>query len=432
MTNAGSWSRSLLLLLIAVAATAAGMGATYLAREGADPITSPEAKAGAIYGLTLLAVWLSLRFGKFRGDPYLLPVAGLLGGIGLVMTIRLEPDLQVIRDIAISFGDRQLWYLVVGLLLIWGIAMLAPNPEILAPYRYTILMGGFGLLAVTAVLGTEIQGARLWLSFGPIVIQTTELAKLALIVFLAAYLSENLELVGTSWRLWRINLPPLPYLAPMVIMSGLCTVALMALNDLGTALLFFSLFMIMLFAANGKAGHLLLGAGLFVVAFALAYLAVPRVRVRFDVWIDPWSDLVTGYQQIQAEYALAAGGFFGVGLGRGSPWLVPVVENDYIIAAIGEETGLLGIVVVLALYMVIATRGVLIARRAPTPFLRLLATGLTAGIVVQAVIILAGVFRLMPLTGVTLPLVAYGGSSILVTAVMVGTLMRISSMGSRL
>ncbi|MEZ4500220.1 MAG: FtsW/RodA/SpoVE family cell cycle protein [Thermomicrobiales bacterium] len=197
-----------------------------------------------------------------------------------------------------------------------------PNPEILAPYRYTILTGGLGLLAVTAVLGTEIQGARLWLSVGPIVIQTTELAKLALIVFLAAYLSENLELVGSSWRIWRVDLPPLPYLAPMVVMCGLCTLALMMLNDLGTALLFFSLFMTMLFAANGKAFHVLLGLSLFAGAFVLAYLTVPRVGVRFDVWVDPWSDLVTGYQQIQAEYALAAGGFFGVGLGQGSPWLV--------------------------------------------------------------------------------------------------------------
>lgn len=343
------------------------------------------------------------------------------------MTVRLEPDLQAVRAIAIAFGDRQLWYLVAGLLLIWAIAMLAPNPEVLAPYRYTILTAGFGLLAVTGLLGTEIQGARLWLSIGPVVIQTTELAKLALIVFLASYLADNLELVGTSWRLWRIDLPPLPYLAPMVIMTGLTTLALMALNDLGTALLFFSLFAIMLFAANGKASHALIGAGLFVAAFAAAYALVPRVRIRFDVWTDPWSDLATGYQQIQAEYALASGGFFGAGLGRGSPWLVPVVENDYIIAAIGEETGLVGVMVVLALYMIIVTRGVLIARRAPTPFLRLLGVGLTAGIGVQAVIILAGVFRLMPLTGVTLPLVAYGGSSILVTSVMIGALLRISA-----
>ena len=196
MIVAESWSRSFLLLLIALGATASGLGATYLARDGENPLRSSEAHTGVIYGVTLLAVWISLRIGKFRGDPYLLPVAGLLGGIGLVMSVRLEPDLTAMRDLSVAFGDRQLWYLVTGMLLIWGIAMLAPNPEILAPYRYTILMAGLGLLAVTALLGTEIQGARLWLSLGPIVIQTTELAKLALIVFLAAYLSENLELVG--------------------------------------------------------------------------------------------------------------------------------------------------------------------------------------------------------------------------------------------
>ncbi|MGE3799341.1 MAG: FtsW/RodA/SpoVE family cell cycle protein, partial [Thermomicrobiales bacterium] len=179
--------------------------------------------------------------------------------------------------------------------------------------------------------------------------------------------------------------------------------------------------------ANGRASQFFLGVALFMGAFALAYFAVPRVRLRFDVWIDPWGDLVSGYQQIQAEYALATGGFFGVGLGKGSPWLVPVVENDYIIAAIGEETGFFGIVAVIAMYMLLATRGMVIARSAPTSFLRLLAVGLTTGIVVQSVIILAGVLRLMPLTGVTLPLIAYGGSSILVTSVMIGALMKISA-----
>ncbi len=428
MTFSRSAGGSFPLVLVAIGVTLAGSAATFLARDGEEPLRSVEARSAVIYGATLLAVWLSLALGRYRGDPYLLPLAGLLGGTGLVFAVRLQPDLQAVRGISAPLGDRQLAYLCGGLLIMWAVALFAPNPEILARFRYSILFAGLGLLAVTAVLGTEIQGARLWLQAGPIVIQTTEIAKLALIVFLAAYLAENLELVGSSWRLGRVTLPPVPYLAPMVVMCGLGTAALMVLNDLGTALLFFSLFMIMLYAANGRVSQFLLGTTLFVVAFALAYLTVPRVRVRFDVWVDPWSDLVTGYQQIQAEYALATGGFFGVGLGRGSPWLIPVVENDYIIAAIGEETGFLGVVAVIALYMMIATRGLLIARNAPTPFLRLLAIGLTSGIVVQAVIILAGVFRLMPLTGVTLPLVAYGGSSILVTAAMIGALMRISTL----
>ncbi len=427
MTHRTSWSASFALMIAAVGATAAGLGATFLARDGKDLVPSNEFKSGVIYCATLLAVWFSLRLGRYRGDPYLLPLAGVLGGIGLIMTVRLGPDLVAVRGLTIDLGQRQLFYLLAGLLIIWAVAMLAPNPEIIAPYRYSVLFAGLGLLAVTAVLGTEIQGARLWLSAGPVVIQTTEVVKLALIVFLAAYLSEKLELVGSSWRLGPLTLPPLPYLAPMVIMCGLCTGALMVLNDLGTALLFFMIFMIMLYVANGRVSQFLLGSALFVLAFVFAYMTVPRVRVRFDVWVDPWSNLVTGYQQIQAEYALATGGFFGLGIGKGSPWLIPVVENDYIIAAIGEEAGLFGIVAVMALYMLIATRGIVIARAAPTPFLRLLATGLTAGLVVQSIIILAGVLRLMPLTGVTLPMVAYGGSSILVTSVMIGALMRIST-----
>ncbi|MGD9712214.1 MAG: FtsW/RodA/SpoVE family cell cycle protein [Thermomicrobiales bacterium] len=427
MSRASYWGTSFLMLLAVLGATTAGLGATYLARDGSALPESIELKAGVVYGATLLAVWLSLRLGRFNGDPYLLPIAGMLGGIGLIMTVRLQPDLAATRGLTIDVGERQLLYLVAGLILIWAIALLAPNPEILAPYRYSVLSAGLALLALTAVAGTEINGARLWISAGPVVIQSTEVVKLALIVFLAAYLSQNLELVGSSWRLGRLRVPPLPYLAPMVVMCGLSTAALMILNDLGTGLLFFMVFMMMLYAANGRASQFFLGVALFMGAFALAYFAVPRVRLRFDVWIDPWGDLVSGYQQIQAEYALATGGFFGVGLGKGSPWLVPVVENDYIIAAIGEETGFFGIVAVIAMYMLLATRGMVIARSAPTSFLRLLAVGLTTGIVVQSVIILAGVLRLMPLTGVTLPLIAYGGSSILVTSVMIGALMKISA-----
>jgi len=427
MTRKAPFGESFFSLILVIGAASAGLGATYLARDASALPRSSELKAAVVYGATLLAVWLSLQLGRYRGDPYLLPLAGMLGGIGLIMTVRLQPDLVGLRGLTVDLGDRQLAYLVAGFIIIWAISLFAPNPEVLAPYRYSILFAGVALLVVTAAIGTEIQGARLWLSAGPVVIQSTEIVKLALIVFLAAYLSQNLELVGSSWRLWRLSLPPLPYLAPMVIMCGLCTGALMILNDLGTALLFFLVFMLMLYAANGRASQFILGSALFVGAFAIAYLAVPRVRVRFDVWLDPWSNLVTGYQQIQAEYAMAAGGFLGVGLGKGSPWLIPVVENDYVIAAIGEELGLVGVVGVIAIYMMIATRGVVIARSAPTPFLRLLAIGLTAGLVVQSIIILAGVLRLMPLTGVTLPFVAYGGSSILVTAVMIGALMRISS-----
>ena len=172
----------------------------------------------------------------------------------------------------------------------------------------------------------------------------------------------------------------------------------------------------------------MLGTLLFVAAFGLAYAVVSRVEVRVENWRDPWRDpFVTGYQQIQAEYALSSGGVLGSGLGEGSPWLIPEVQTDYVIAAIGEELGFIGLIVVVGLFMVIAARGIVIARAAPSSYLKLLSLGLTAGLVVQSIIILAGVLRLMPLTGVTLPLVSYGGSSIIVTCATIGGLLRISA-----
>jgi cell division protein FtsW (lipid II flippase) len=416
------------LLPLAALATGLGLLSVYLARDGSEPLRSLELKAGLTYAATLLAVWVSLRFARFRGDPYLLPVAGMLGGIGLIVSVRLEPDLASVRGLTVAIGDRQLWYLCAGLLLLWAIALFAPDPEILSRYRYSVLCGGLALLGLTAVLGTDVNGARLWLEAGPVQVQSAELVKLALVVFLAAYLSENLELVGSSWRVGRFEVPPIPYLAPMGVMWGLCVAALLILNDLGAALLFFSLFLVMLYAANGRVSQFLVGVFLFLLAFALAYLLVPRVELRVDNWRDPWNDpFGSGYQQIQAEYAISSGGVFGAGLGEGSPWLIPEVQTDYVIAAIGEELGLAGLIVVMGLFMVLAARGVLIARNAPTGYLRLLALGLSAGMVIQSIIILGGVLRLMPLTGVTLPLVSYGGSSIIVTCATVGVLMRISA-----
>jgi cell division protein FtsW (lipid II flippase) len=416
------------LLLLAAIATSLGLFSVYLSREGSDTLRSPEFKAGLIYSATLLAVWLSLRLARFRGDPVLLPVAGMLGGIGLIVAVRLEPDLASVRGLTVAIGDRQLWYLCAGFLLLWMIALFAPNPQILARYRYSVLFAGLALLGLTAVLGTDVNGARLWLEAGPVQVQSAELVKLALVVFLAAYLSDNLELIGSNWRIGRLSVPPIPYLAPMGVMWGLCVAALLILNDLGAALLFFSLFLVMLYAANGRLSHIFLGALLFLIAFGLAYLLVPRVEIRVDNWRDPWSDpFVSGYQQIQAEYALSSGGVFGSGLGEGSPWLIPEVQTDYVIAAIGEELGLAGLIVVIGLFMVLGARGVLISRHAPTGYLKLLALGLSAGLVIQGIIILAGVLRLMPLTGVTLPLISYGGSSLIVTCATIGVLMRISA-----
>ena len=309
---------------------------------------------------------------------------------------------------------------------------LFPDPRFLANWRYSVLFGGILLLLLTAAVGTSVNGARLWISVGGLQIQTAELVKVALVVFLAAYLSENEQLIGSSWKVGWFDLPPIPYLAPMIVMWGLCLIALVLLNDLGTALLFFLLFLVMLYVASGRSSYVLLGLLAFVAGAVLAYFLFDRVQLRIQNWIDPWQHpYVGGYQQIQSDYAIASGGIVGAGPGNGQPWQIPEVQTDYVVAVIGEEWGLIGIVTLLGLYAVMTVRGMLISLRTPDSFLRLMAVGLTASLAVQALVILCGVFRLLPLTGVTTPFVSYGGSSLLVSFGIAGLLLRISDISER-
>ncbi len=423
---------SVALLGFALVATALGLTAVYLAESPGAWRASLEFRAGVIYLATVVGVFLSFRLGRFRGDQMLLPLIVMLSGIGLIIAVRLQTDLQEVRGFQIAIGERQLAYLIAGLLLMWAVANFFPDPVFLAKWRYSVLFGGIFLLLLTAVIGTKVNGARLWISVGGVQIQTAELVKVALVVFLAAYLSENEQLIGSSWKVGWFDLPPIPYLAPMVVMWGLCLVALVLLNDLGTALLFFLLFLVMLYVASGRSSYVLLGLLTFVAGAILAYYLFDRVQLRIQNWIDPWQHpYVGGYQQIQSDYAIASGGIVGSGPGKGQPWQIPEVQTDYVVAVIGEEWGLIGIVTLLGLYAVITVRGMLISLRTPDSFLRLMAVGLTASLAVQALVILCGVFRLLPLTGVTTPFVSYGGSSLLVSFGIAGLLLRISDISER-
>ncbi|MCC6673611.1 MAG: FtsW/RodA/SpoVE family cell cycle protein, partial [Thermomicrobiales bacterium] len=385
-----------------------------------------------IFLATVFGVALSLRWGRFQGDRFILPVVALLSGFGLIVAVRLQTDLQDVRGFQIAIGERQLAYLVVGLLLMWAVAVFFPDPSFLANWRYSVLFGGIALLVVTAVIGTTVNGARLWISIAGVQIQTAELVKVALVVFLAAYLSENEQLIGSSWKVGWFDLPPIPYLAPMVAMWGLCLVALVLLNDLGTALLFFLLFLIMLYVASGRSSYVVLGLVAFVGGALLAYFLFDRVQIRIQNWLDPWQHPYgAGYQQIQSDYAIATGGIAGVGPGKGQPWQIPEVQTDYVVAVIGEEWGLIGIVTLLGLYAVLTIRGMLVALRTSDAFLRLMVVGLTASLAIQALVILGGVFRLLPLTGVTTPFVSYGGSSLLVSFGIIGLILRISDISER-
>ncbi|MCO5222324.1 MAG: FtsW/RodA/SpoVE family cell cycle protein [Thermomicrobiales bacterium] len=423
---------SLVLIVAAATVTALGLSAVYLAEEGVPFRSSIEFRAMVIFTATVLGISASFRLGRFMGDQFLYPVIALLAGFGLINAIRLQADLQEVRGFQIAIGERQLAYLVVGFLLMWAVAVFFPDPTFLANWRYSVLFAGILLLGVTAVIGTAVNGARLWITIGGVQIQSAEVVKVALVVFLAAYLSENEQLIGSSWKVGWLDLPPIPYLAPMGVMWGLCLVALVMLNDLGTALLFFLLFLVMLYVASGRSSYVLLGLVAFVAGAVLAYYLFDRVQLRIQNWIDPWQHPYSGgYQQIQSDYAISSGGLFGAGPGNGQPWQIPEVQTDYVVAVIGEEWGLIGIVTLLGLYAVLTARGMLISMRASDAFLRLLAVGLTASLAIQALVILGGVFRLLPLTGVTTPFVSYGGSSLLVSFGVAGLLLRISDISER-
>src|SRR5947208_14723910 len=283
------------------------------------------------------------------------------------------------------------------------------------------------------VIGRNINGARLWVRIGSISFQPGEFAKVTLCIFLASYLVEKRELlaIGTR-RLGRMVVPDFKYFGPILLAWGLSMVVLVAERDLGSSLLFFALFLAMLWVATARGAYLVIGAALFTVGSLPAVKAFAHVHERISIWLNPWPVANgNGFQTIQALFALAAGGIFGTGLALGSPQRIPEVATDFIFAAVGEELGLLGTAAVIIAFLLIVGTGLRIAMRAELPFEKLLAAGLTTIIGVQAFIIIGGVTRVVPLTGITLPFVSYGGSSLLANYVLLALLVRVSDSTAR-
>jgi cell division protein FtsW (lipid II flippase) len=288
----------------------------------------------------------------------------------------------------------------------------------------------------TFVFGSDVNGARLTLSIGPLSGQPSELLKVILVVFLAGYLSENRSLLADeSTKVGPLRLPPVPYLAPMVVMVAIALSIVVVQRDLGAALLFFAVFLALLYVATGRPSYVLGGLALFLIGSVVLYTLFGHVQTRVDNWLDPFADpLGAGYQTIQALYAFARGGFIGVGLGAGLPTIggripIPAVHTDYPLAALGEELGLIGLLAILGLFLVVVQRGLRIAAAAHDDFRAILAAGLALVVGVQAFIIAAGNLKLIPLTGITLPLISYGGSSLLANALVVGLLLALSDRG---
>ncbi|MDQ4132675.1 MAG: FtsW/RodA/SpoVE family cell cycle protein [Actinomycetota bacterium] len=373
----------------------------------------------AILGL-LVGAHLAVRRLAPRADGILLPLAGLLNGIGYVFIARLDSDLAALQAVWTALG--------VGAFI--ATLALVRRARDLERFRYTFALVGIGLLLMPLlpVIGRNIGGARLWIRFGTVTFQPGEFAKILLCIFFASYLVEKRELLSEAiGRVGAVMVPSMRHLGPVLLAWGFSLVIMFFERDLGSSLLFFALFVSMLWVATGRGAYLAIGTGLFGLGAVIAWNAFAHVQARVSIWLDPWKTPEgSGFQIVQALFAFAAGGIAGTNLAQGSPERIPAVATDFIFAAIGEELGLLGSVAILAAFLLMVGAGLRIAIRTDSPFDKLLAAGLTTILGVQSFVILAGVTRLVPLTGITLPFVSYGGSSLLANYVLLALLLRVS------
>jgi cell division protein FtsW (lipid II flippase) len=372
--------------------------------------------------LGLLAVaHVALRHLAPSADGILLPLAGLLNGVGYVFIARLNAD---------EAAAQALWT-ALGVGAFVATLALVRRARDIERLRYTFALVGIGLLLMPLlpVVGQNINGARLWVRLGPLTFQPGELAKIALAVFFASYLVEKQPLLAMGTRkvagLW---VPNVRHFGPIVLAWAFSLVVMFWEKDLGSSLLFFALFIVMLWVATDRNVYLGIGGAMFAAGAFIAYTAFDHVQTRISILTDPWSVANdAGYQTVQAMFAFAAGGITGTNLGQGSPQRIPAVSTDFIFAAIGEELGLLGTAAVLMAFLLIVGAGLRIAMRVESPFEKLLAAGLTTIIGLQTFIIIGGVTRLVPLTGITLPFVSYGGSSLISNYILLALLLRISA-----
>lgn len=374
-----------------------------------------------LFGCFMIA-HVAARFLARGADPVLMPVAFLLTGLGLATITRLDPDLA---------ASQVMWVLASIVALIATLA-LVPSLERLGRYKYTIALAGIVLLVLPAVIGVEVNGAKLWLRFAGFSFQPAEVAKILIVIFLGAYLAENREVLSVSTkRTLGVWLPPVRHLGPLLLMWAVSLIVLVAEKDLGSSLLFYGTFLVMLYAATGRPAYVLTGFGLFAVGATAAYAMFDHVQTRVAIWIDPFADAAgRGYQLVQSLFALADGRLIGLGIGRGLPGRIPFVETDFIFTAIAEELGLLGGAAIIIAFLVFSLRGLGTAARARSDMAAITATGLVAIIGLQSFVIIGGVTRLIPLTGITLPFVSYGGSSLLSNFILLGLLMRAGDAGT--
>jgi peptidoglycan glycosyltransferase len=373
----------------------------------------------------VLHLFLAAR--GIRGDQVLLPIAAALTAIGLVLVQRLASNLLL----------QQLSWTLIAAGAFSATVLIPRDLTALSRFKWTWALLGVLLLVspLLPVIGREVNGARIWIGVGSVTFEPWEAVKILLVIFFAAYLEEFHEVLAQSQRRFGpIPLPPVPYLVPIVAMWAIAMLVMVFERDLGATLLFLGIFLAMLYLATGEAFYTLIGMLMLLVGGFVAYHAFGHVAARVDIWLHPFAEDVrfdTGYQLVQGLFALANGGLFGAGLGNGMPERIPIVWSDFVFDAFAEEVGFAGALALLALYLLFVYRGMLIALRAPTPFLQLLAAGLSFIVALQTLVIVGGNARLIPLTGITLPFVAYGGSSLVTNWMLVALLIRVSDLTAR-
>ncbi len=411
----GSRRNTELFLLIASALPVILLYAMYMMTLGTELTFQTLAMPIGLFA-AFAAAHVAVRILAPGADPAIMPIVFVLSGIGITFVTRLAPDLAL----------SQLIILFVSIALMVGTLVLVRNLDMVKNYKYTFGVVGIVLLMLPMFIGKTISGSKLWIQIGSFTIQPGEFAKVFIVLFLAGYLSENRELLSISnHSILGFKVPRLRLMMPMFAVWGVCLLVVIFERDLGSALLFYTIFLIMLYAATGRISFVVVGLLLLVVGAVGAYHFLSHVQVRFQVWLDPFADAQgKGYQIVQSIYSLADGGLVGTGIGKGMPTTIPVVESDFIFSAIGEEMGLLGGGAVIILFMCFAVRGLVTAARAKSDLAAFCATGLTAAISFQAFLIIGGVTKLVPLTGVTLPFMSQGGSSLLASFVIVGLLLR--------
>ena len=372
--------------------------------------------------MAFAAAHVAIRFLAPGADPAILPIVFALSGTGITFLTRLTPDGAV----------SQVVWLFLSVAAMVAVLFFVRDLDSLADYKYTLGVAGVILLILPMILGTEQNGSKLWIYIGSFSFQPGEFAKILITLFLAFYLATNREALSASMRtLGPIRVPRLRMLLPLLVMWGMSLLVVVFETDLGSALLFYAFFVIIIYVATGRVSYVVVSLALLAFGGIACYFLFGHVQNRINIWVDPWSAASSGgYQIVQSLYSLADGGLVGTGIGKGLSTTIPFVQSDFIFSAIGEEMGLLGSSAILIMFLLFCVRGLATAARAKSDCSAFAAVGLTCAISFQAFLIVAGVTKLLPLTGVTLPFMSQGGTSLLASFVIVGLLLRAGDEGT--